>query len=44
MAGLVASVCPRTVYDRTGKLAAQSPDMRILTHFLDMLKHAGLEE
>jgi peroxiredoxin len=30
------------VYDRTGKLVAQSPDMRTMGQFLDMLARAGL--
>jgi peroxiredoxin len=35
---------PKTfVYDRTGKLAAQSIDMRTRTQFLEMLADAGLK-
>ena len=30
------------VYDRTGKLVAQSPDMRTIGQFLEMLAQAGL--
>ena len=30
------------VYDRTGKLVAQAPDMRTKGQFLEMLAHAGL--
>lgn len=32
------------VYDRTGKLVAQSSDMRTMNQFLEMLKQAGLTE
>lgn len=31
------------VYDRTGKLVAQSPDMRTMGQFLEMLAQAGLK-
>jgi peroxiredoxin len=31
------------VYDRTGKLVAQSPDMRTMGQFLEMLSQAGLK-
>ena len=31
------------VYDRDGKLVAQSIDMRTRTQFLEMLSHAGLK-
>jgi peroxiredoxin len=31
------------VYDRTGKLVAQSIDMRTQKQFLEMLGHAGLQ-
>jgi peroxiredoxin len=41
---LVQGIPKSLVYDRTGKLVAQSPDMRTITQFLDMLKRAGLEE
>jgi hypothetical protein len=35
---------PKTfVYDREGKLAAQSIDMRTMKQFLEMLKMAGLQ-
>jgi hypothetical protein len=30
------------VYDRTGKLVAQAPDMRTMSQFLEMLAQAGL--
>jgi peroxiredoxin len=41
---LIQGIPKSLVYDRTGKLVAQSPDMRTMTQFLDMLKRAGLEE
>jgi thiol-disulfide isomerase/thioredoxin len=41
---LVQGIPKSLVYDRTGKLVAQSTDMRTMTQFLDMLKRAGLEE
>jgi peroxiredoxin len=41
---LVQGIPKSLVYDRAGKLVAQSPDMRTMTQFLDMLKRAGLEE
>ena len=31
------------IYDRSGKLAAQSIDMRTMTQFLELLKQAGLK-
>ena len=35
---------PRTfIYDRSGKLAAESIDMRTRKQFLAMLAHAGLD-
>ena len=40
---LVQGIPKSLVYDRTGKLVAQSPDMRTMTQFLEMLKRAGLE-
>ena len=39
---LIQGIPKSLVYDRNGKLVAQSSDMRTMNQFLDMLKQAGL--
>lgn len=41
---LIQGIPKSLVYDRTGRLVAQSSDMRTITQFLLMLKQAGLGE
>jgi len=40
---VVRGISKSFVYDRQGKLVAQSLDMRTQKQFLEMLKKAGLE-
>ena len=40
---LIQGIPKSLVYDRTGKLVAQSSDMRTMNQFLAMLKQAGIE-
>ena len=40
---LIQGIPKTLVFDRNGKLVAQSSDMRTLGQFLEMLKQAGLE-
>jgi AhpC/TSA family len=39
---LIQGIPQTLLYDRSGKLVAQSSDMRTMKQFLEMLKHAGL--
>jgi len=39
---LIEGIPETLLYDHSGKLVAQSSDMRTMEQFLDMLKHAGL--
>lgn len=41
---LIQGIPKSLVYDHTGKLVAQSPDMRTMSQFLDMLRRTGLDE
>ena len=41
---LIQGIPKSLVYDRSGKLVAESPDMRTMNQFLEMLKRAGLQE